>query len=101
MAAGKAQAPAQPPRERAGHSVALNVTARCDRVLFEHQASKRNHAMTDDNRLPISRPDLRSELLELRERDQLMRRTIGERYDNPDAISPADQEWWLRVDSEN
>jgi hypothetical protein len=49
----------------------------------------------------MSQPELRGELLELRERDQIMRRTIGERYDNPDAISPADQEWWLRVDSEN
>ena len=49
----------------------------------------------------VTRPDLRRELLEMRERDQLMRRTIGERYANPDDVSQADQEWWLRVDAEN
>jgi hypothetical protein len=47
----------------------------------------------------VREPLLRRELLEMAERDQEMRSTIGERYRHPDEVSLDDQRWWIEIDS--
>lgn len=46
-------------------------------------------------------PELRDILLEMRNQDQYMRATIGQRYQRPEDMTPADHRWWLQVDAEH
>lgn len=46
-------------------------------------------------------PFLRSELIDLAARDRQMRSEISRRYQHPDQVTEADQQWWMEVEAAN
>lgn len=58
-------------------------------------------SITDDYISIRPIPELREILLQMRDQDRYMRATIGQRYQHPEDMTPADHRWWLQVDAEH